>query len=62
MEVRNYLRVLNGKTATATALILYNLASAGILGESSSSLYTHSAPFVPLLSPSLSPCSHHNSR
>ena len=42
MEVRNYLRVLNGKTATATALILYNLASAGILGESSSSLYTHS--------------------
>ena len=49
--MRNYLRVLNGKTATATALILYNLASAGVLGESSSSLYTHSAPFIPLLSP-----------
>ena len=33
MEVRNYLRVLNGKTATATALILFNLGSAGVLGK-----------------------------
>ena len=33
MEIRNYLRVLNGKTAAATALILYNLGSAGVLGE-----------------------------
>ena len=33
MEIRKYLRVLNGKTAAATALILYNLGSAGVLGE-----------------------------
>jgi hypothetical protein len=31
MEIRKYLRVLNGKTAAATALILYNLGSAGVL-------------------------------
>lgn len=30
IECRKYLRVLNGKTATATALILFNLGSAGI--------------------------------
>ena len=33
MEIRNYLHVLNGKTAAATALILYNLGSAGVLGQ-----------------------------
>ena len=33
LECRQYLRVLNGKTATATALILFNLGSLGILGE-----------------------------
>ena len=33
MEVRKYLRVLNGKTAAATALILYNLGSGAVLGE-----------------------------
>jgi len=31
LECRQYLRVLNGKTATATALILFNLGSLGIL-------------------------------
>jgi len=33
IECRKYLRVLNGKTATATALILFNLGSAGITGK-----------------------------
>lgn len=31
LECRHYLRVLNGKTATATALILFNLGSSGIV-------------------------------
>ena len=31
MECRKYLKVLNGKTATATALILFNLGSAAIV-------------------------------
>ena len=31
IECRTYMDVLNGKTATATALILFNLASAALV-------------------------------
>ena len=31
IECRTYMNVLNGKTATATALILFNLASAALV-------------------------------
>ena len=43
IECRKYLRVLNGKTATATALILFNLGSAGIVG-----ILTHAYTQVPV--------------
>ena len=33
LECRQYLRVLNGKTATATALIMFNLGTLGVIGK-----------------------------
>ena len=32
MEARDYLKVLNGRIAAITAIILFNLGSAGVLG------------------------------
>ena len=34
MEAHNYLRVLNGRIAAITAMILFNLGSFGVLGMS----------------------------